>query len=232
MNRPMQLLSATLVALLLSPGGAGAAPKAKRKAGDEAPAPAAAAGPAAPPADSSPLAELRKSNAQLKKAIKEKSPTWSPEHDLQHSEVRKIVGGFLDFEELARRALAKHWDPLTPKQRTDFVSTLRDLAERNYLRQIHGEPDYDLKFNEEHKEGSEATVKAVLNTKAKGKPVSVEIDYKLLWKTGRWLVYDVITDEQSLLENYRAEFNKVIGKDGFDALLAKMKKKLAEKPEQ
>ena len=48
----------------------------------------------------------------------------------------------------------------------------------------------------------------------------------------RWVVYDVITDEQSMLENYRAEFNKIINKEGFDALLKRMKKKLNEKEEE
>jgi ABC-type transporter MlaC component len=43
------------------------------------------------------------------------------------------------------------------------------------------------------------------------------------------VVYDVVTDEQSMLENYRAEFNKIINRDGFDALLKKMRKKLDEK---
>ncbi|MBC8132669.1 MAG: ABC transporter substrate-binding protein, partial [Deltaproteobacteria bacterium] len=32
-------------------------------------------------------------------------------------------------------------------------------------------------------------------------------------------------------ENYRAEFNKIINKDGFDTLLKRMKKKLEEKDE-
>jgi len=40
--------------------------------------------------------------------------------------------------------------------------------------------------------------------------------------------YDVITDEQSMVENYRAEFNKIINKESFDALLRRMKKKLEE----
>ena len=52
--------------------------------------------------------------------------------------MRKLVGSFLDYAELARRALAKHWDTLTPKQRKEFVETLRELVERSYLRQIHG----------------------------------------------------------------------------------------------
>ena len=52
------------------------------------------------------------------------------------------------------------------------------------------------------------------------------MEYKLLYKGDRWLVYDVITDEQSMLENYRAEFNKIISKESFDALLKRMKKRL------
>jgi phospholipid transport system substrate-binding protein len=53
----------------------------------------------------------------------------------------------------------------------------------------------------------------------------------MIGKGGKWVVYDVLTDEQSMLENYRAEFNKIIAKDGFDALIKRMKKKLEEKEE-
>ena len=187
------------------------------------------AGPATPPADSSPRAELKKSNDQLKKVLQKQPAEKRDGHN--SSEVRKVVGQFLDFEELSRRALAKHWDTLTPKQRTEFVGTLRDLVESNYIKQIHGQPDYDLKFEKETKEGSEATVTATLVTTSKGKKVNVALEYKMVWKAGHWVVYDVVTDEQSLLENYRAEFNKIINKDGFDALLKRMRKKLEEKTE-
>src|SRR4029077_8243790 len=98
-------------------------------------APAAPAAPATPPpASASPMAELKKSNLALDKVLQKNKPNWSPEAELQRTEVRKIVGGFLDYGELARRALARHWDPLTPKQREDFVNTLRELVERSYLR--------------------------------------------------------------------------------------------------
>lgn len=193
-------------------------------------APAAAAPATPPPADSSPMADLKKSNASLKKVLQKQSPSWSPERDARNSEVRKVVGQFLDFEELSRRSLARHWEGLTPKQRTEFVGTLRDLVETNYINQIHGKPDYDLKFDKETKEGNEATVGSTLvTTSPKGKKVNVSLEYKMVYKPSKWVVYDVITDEQSLLENYRAEFNKIISKDGFDALLKRMRKKLDEK---
>jgi phospholipid transport system substrate-binding protein len=200
----------------------------------DAPGVAATAEPALtpPPPGSSPLAELKKSNDQLDKLIKvkKKYPAWSPEGEAQRAEVRKLVGGFLDYGELARRALAKHWDGLTPAQRQDFVSTLRELVERSYLKQVGGDANYNIKYENEEKTGSEAVVNATLATVARGKKVNIALQYKLVHKN-RWLVYDVVTDEQSMLENYRAEFNKLINKEGFDALLKRMKKKLEEKEE-
>ena len=182
----------------------------------------------APPPNSSPMAELKKSNAQLDKVLQKNKPNWSPEAELERAEVKKLVGSFLDYQELAHRSLAKHWDKLTPKQREDFVETLRQLVERSYLRQIHGSPNYNIKYDKEEKTGSEADVTATLNTVARGKKTKVALEYKMLWKD-HWVVYDVITDEQSMLENYRAEFNKIINRDGFDALMKKMRKKLDEK---
>ncbi len=182
--------------------------------------------PSQPPAGSSPMAELKKSNASLKKLFQKQSPSWSPEHDAKRSEMRKIVDGFLDYEELARRALARHWEEIVPKQRTEFVGVLRDLIERNYIKQVHGQPNYELRFDKESIKGSEAAVNATLDASSEGKKTTVEMEYKLLYKGNHWLVYDVITDEQSMLENYRAEFNKIITKESFDALLKRMKKRL------
>jgi ABC-type transporter MlaC component len=46
-------------------------------------------------------------------------------------------------------------------------------------------------------------------------------------KDGTWKTSDVVTDDVSMLENYRNQFNKIIGKEGVPGLIARMKKKLA-----
>jgi phospholipid transport system substrate-binding protein len=233
--RPLFYIVAAALALALA-AGTGFAAKAKKHsktqktkpaAADVESAPAAASmTPSKPPAGSSPKADLQKSNALLKKLFSKASPSWSPEHDAKRLQMRKIVNGFLDFEELAHRALARHWEEITPEQRSEFVSVLRDLIERNYIKQVHGQPNYQLHFSKETITGSEGSVAATLETSNRGKKVTVEMVYKLLYKGDRWLVYDVVTDEQSMLENYRAEFNKIITKESFDALLKRMKKRL------
>ena len=222
------------VFLTLSVGSTVAA-KAVPKTASKATATASADKPAVkadpPPAGSSPMAELKRSNEKLDKILQKNRPGWSIEAEAQRADVRKVVGSFLDYGELARRALAKHWDGLSGKQREEFVETLRELVERSYLRQVHGNANYNIKYDKETKQDSEADVTGVLNTMARGKKVKIALEYKMLWKGDHWVVYDVVTDEQSMLENYRAEFNKIINKDGFDALLKRMKKKLAEKEE-
>jgi phospholipid transport system substrate-binding protein len=183
-----------------------------------------------PPAGD-PMTELKKSNAQLDKILHKNVPNWTPEAELERAEVRKLVGEFLDYDELAKRSLARHWDGLAPKQRAEFTETLRQLVERSYLKQVHGSPNYNIKYDKEVKAGNEATVDATLHTTSRGKKVDIALEYKMIGKDGKWVVYDVLTDDQSMLENYRAEFNKIINKDGFDALLKRMKKKLEEKDE-
>lgn len=221
------LTAASLLAGLLLAAGASSAnaqtsaPKAKPAAAPTAPAPAAGS--------DSPMADLKKANQNLKKSFGNRKPSWSPEAEAKNSEVQKIVGSFLDFDELARRSLTKHWDKLTPKQRTDFTKTLRELVERNYIKQLYGQPDYDLRLEREERTGSDATVWGTLHATSKGKKITMALEYKMIRKNNRWVVYDVVTDDLSLLENYRAEFNKVIARESFDALLAKMRKRLAEK---
>src|SRR5262245_37526672 len=242
---PRAILLAVLGAAFLtapSTGAAAAAAKSKAKAeakpektavAEKAPDKAAdKAGP--PPASSSPMADLKKSNDKLDKILKKDSPSWSVEDELKRDEVKKLVGSFLDYGELARRSLARHWDGLSAKQRDEFVTKLRSLVERSYLKQVHGNAAYNIKYDKETKNGSEADVTGVLNTTARGKKVKIALEYKMLWKAEHWVVYDVVTDEQSMLENYRAEFNKIINKEGFAALMNRMNKKLHEndKPEK
>jgi len=224
---PLALIIALLVPVAAQAADAKKPAKAAAKA--EAPTDSIERSPAPAKLPESPMAELKKYDASLKKLFQRKAPSWSPEADAKHSELRRIVANFLDFEELAKRSLAKHWDTLTPKQRTDFTLTLRDLIERSYIKQIHGAPDYNLVFDKETVEGTNAAVTATLHATARGKKIEVAIEYKLLARDNRWLVYDVITDEQSMLENYRAEFNKIINKESFDALMKRMKKKLEQK---
>src|SRR5438874_2538299 len=50
--------------------------------------------------------------------------------------VRKIAEEIFDFNETAKRSLARHWQQRTPAERKEFVDLFSDLLERSYISKI------------------------------------------------------------------------------------------------
>jgi phospholipid transport system substrate-binding protein len=175
-----------------------------------------------------PMSMLRRSNDDVRTILKQQKGSTSATAE-QKQKIKKIVNGFLDYEELAKRSLAGEWEKLSASQRSEFVQVFRDLIERNYVKQLRSNVDYQIDYKAENVTDGEATVHSVVKAERKGRKADTTVDYRLSDKGGgKWAVYDVITDDVSLLRNYRSEFGRIIKRDGFPALLAKMKKKLAE----
>jgi len=139
--------------------------------------------------------------------------------------VRKIADEIFDFNEIARRALARHWQPLTDKQRAEFVSLFSDLLERSYMSKIELYGGEKIQYVGERVDGEIATVATRIVTK---NGTEVPIDYRLLKKGDRWLVYDVNIEGVSLVSNYRTQFNKIIQTASFEDLIQKLRAKQVE----
>lgn len=180
------------------------------------------------------MANLKRSNAALKKLLMNPSSSSSTDHEAERAEMRRIVRNLLplalpvDFEDLARRALASHWNDINPEQRTEFVGAFRALVVRNLSKQLFDQPNYDLWFLNETVTGSEARVDAALEFSSQGRRARAVMECKLLYKGGSWQAYDIIIDQQSMLGNYQAELDKIITKKSFDVVLERMKKRLAK----
>ena len=56
----------------------------------------------------------------------------------------------------------------------------------------------------------------------------VPVDYRMLRREDRWLVYDVVIEGVSLISNYRTQFNKIIQTSSYGELVKKMKTKQEE----
>lgn len=142
--------------------------------------------------------------------------------------VAGVLEGMLDYGELARRSLAQHWDDLNDAQRKDFSDVLRRLVQRNYEKNIKGILDYEVAFLGEESQGEVIVVhsKATSKTNAREEPVS--IDYRVASVGTGYRVVDIVTEGSSLVANYKTQFHKVIQKDGFDALMKRMREKLAK----
>jgi phospholipid transport system substrate-binding protein len=181
--------------------------------------------PAASLADS-PTAALRRANTRLNSLLRKKAKQGSQQAKRLESEIKAAVNQFLDFEELARLSLAKHWQKRTEKERHEFVEILRELIERNYIKQLRSHIDYHIDYQNESVDGKIAKVVTVASIKRDGRTDEAVIEYRMKKTPKGWMVYDVIPDDVSIVRNYRSQFNRIILRQSYQALVDKMKRKL------
>jgi ABC-type transporter MlaC component len=196
---------------------------APQDAAPKAPAPTAPAAKAGPG-----IQAVKAANDTIAALLKQKVAEGSKEEKDLAAKVTTSVRGFLDIDQLGKRAMIDNWPKLTKPQQDQFLSLLRALIEDSYVHGLRANLEYQIEYTGEStdKDGN-VIVTTKINTKRKGRPYSLEIDYVLIKDGDKLRAWDVKTDGVGLVENYRSMFDKIIDKDGFDGLIAKMKKKQA-----
>jgi phospholipid transport system substrate-binding protein len=134
--------------------------------------------------------------------------------------LREITGPLFDWSEMASRALGRHWQPRTEAERQEFVRLFHDLLERSYLSTLERYNGERVTFGAESVEGDQATIRTqVLNKEGQQLPV----DYRMVRRGDRWLVFDVLIEGVSLVANYRAQFDQIIRTGSYEKLVEKLK---------
>jgi phospholipid transport system substrate-binding protein len=165
----------------------------------------------------SPLNFVKAADAEVQRILQTKEVT--------SEKLAARADEFIDFVELARRALGKEWAGLTKKQQDEFSSTMKGVLRASYAQKAIGDGrgGATIEYGAELVEGNEATVATTLQLKEDKLPVVYKLfrgDPKASWK-----IYDVITDDVSLVTTYNDQFRQVIAKKGFDGLLKSLKSK-------
>jgi ABC-type transporter MlaC component len=218
-----RLAPALGLSLILGSAVATADPKDAPK---DAAHPAAAAAPAAKIGPGTQA--VKTANDTIASLLKQKVAAESKEEKDLAAKVTTSVRGFLDIDQLGKRAMIDNWQKLTKPQQDQFLALLRELIEDNYVRGLRANLEYQIDYTGEStdKDGN-VIVTTRINTKRRGRPYAIEVDYVVVKEGDKLRAWDVKTDGVGLVENYRTMFDKIIDKDGFDGLIAKMKKKQA-----
>jgi phospholipid transport system substrate-binding protein len=136
--------------------------------------------------------------------------------------LHKIADQAFDWQEVARRALAVHWRERTPQEQQEFVGLFKDLVETTYINRLEtsAQEKRDIQYVGEQLDGPRAVVKTNVVTR---RNQQVPIEYRLHKVDGRWLIYDVLIEGISLVNNYRSQFNRIITSSSYNDLIQKMK---------
>jgi phospholipid transport system substrate-binding protein len=173
----------------------------------------------------SPTEQLRGQITRVLKALEDPDLKKEPKGTERRTTVRKIAEDIFDFSETAKRSLGRHWAARSPAERNEFVSLFGDLLERSYLSKIELYGGEKISYAGESIDGDQATVNTKITTKQGSE---IPVDYRMMKRGDRWLVYDVIIEGISLVNNYRVQFNKIIQTSSYTDLVKKMRTKQEE----
>ena len=152
--------------------------------------------------------------------------------------LRHIANTAFDWDEIAQRALATHWRERTPQERQEFTELFREAMQEMYLERLEAAAQQRLqerpaiRYSGEQVDGQRAVVRTNIVTR---RYREVPIDYRLRHADGQWRIYDVVIIGVSVVNNYRAQFQRIIAQSSYQGLIQQLKARqlgevLAEPP--
>jgi len=135
--------------------------------------------------------------------------------------LRRVLAPRFDFFEMARMALGSHWERQADR-RKEFVSAFTGFMEKTYASRIEFLKDKQVIYTGQRVDNGFARVDTRV---LPGNGDEIAVYYKLRMVEGEWKIYDLLIDNVSLMENYRAQFNRVLTNTSFDELLKKLQQK-------
>jgi phospholipid transport system substrate-binding protein len=134
----------------------------------------------------------------------------------------EIINPRFDFAEMAKRSLGPQWARRSPEEQREFVKLFTALLGRSYADRIESFSSQNVVYTREVEDKDYAQVDT---TVVSDKQEKVSINYKLHILDKEWRVYDLVIEDVSVVNNYRSQFNRIIGRSSFEELLRRLKEK-------
>ena len=142
----------------------------------------------------------------------------------RRDKIKALIRARFDFREMSKRALARHWKKRAPEEQDEFVDLFSELLQHTYISKVEAYTNEKVTYDKEiiRKRGRYSIVK----TSILSKDIIIPIDYRLIRKDDKWLVYDVLVEGVSIISNYRSQYNNILSRQSYAELIQKMKDKL------
>ena len=160
-----------------------------------------------------------------------KDPAYAaPEKKAERDKlIHETASGTFDWEEMARRTLGQHWREINAEQKKEFTDTFVGFLERTYISKIdaflQGVKGFTAKDIVYLNETVEQERYAIIESKIQLNEKELPLNYKLIQKSGKWVVYDITIEGVGLVANYRTQFNEILANGTYKTLIDKLKSK-------
>ncbi len=151
-----------------------------------------------------------------------------PKSAAQQKQLRDMFDLFLEYDVFAERSMGKKWKTLDAAQKKEFTELLTQLIRNNYKRNLKKLLDFDIRYEAEESKKDGVLVNSIATHKKDKREPPFELDFLMAKVGGKMKIIDIITEDASMTKTYRAQFLRILRKDGYDKLIQKMKDKLAK----
>ena len=173
----------------------------------------------------SPLDLVRRTTEQAVAVLQ--NPSFKDRPQERAEKFWHITLPVFDTQEIAKRCLGPQWNGITEGQRKEFVQLFIELVKRSYQTTLaHHTSDARFSFDGERTEGDFAEVDTRILAPSQEKPLSV--NYRLHQVGDKWLIYDVVAENVSLVRNYRNQFDRILKDSSYEGLVQALKKKIKD----
>lgn len=163
---------------------------------------------------------VRKKHDELQTAVKTaKDPKTDPK-------LLAIFDTMLDYDAISKDSLAGEWEGLDDGQRAEFSALLKQLVQKSYRKNLRDPADFSVEYTGAEESSQGVLVRTLAQNKANKREKALGIDYLVSMTKDGLKIRDVITDQVSLVGNYRSQFKRMLKKRGFDGLIEQMRKQL------
>jgi phospholipid transport system substrate-binding protein len=172
-------------------------------------------------AESQALKDLKIHIASVQQVLTDRKLA-DPQHRLERRRLAvTVLHQVLDFREMSRRSLGANARKYSDRLE-EFTPLFVSLLEQAYMATLEKNGDARIEYLKETVDGDIAQVETRTTLKD-GSDYSV--NYKLKSGPSGWRVYDVVVEGVSLVNNYRAQFDRFLSKKSFDELLQTLREK-------
>jgi ABC-type transporter MlaC component len=152
-------------------------------------------------------------------------------------QVNRALDGFVDYDELVRRAFGEPCHPSMPTcedlwahysdaQKHELHDLLKQVVESSYRRNLTKTLDYDVSYKGSRDAGGDTRVLTEAKSKTNPRDTPVRVDYLVRVTPHGPRVVDIITEGSSFSKNLYVQFRKM---DDYGKIVEKLKEKLAKK---
>ena len=145
----------------------------------------------------------------------------------QRDEIWKNVKPMFNFDEIARRAVARNWSDFNDAEKAAFTDVFAQFLGNTYIDKVQGE--YHNEQIVYLGQDFYSDIYAEVKTQIVRETLKIPVNYRMLkGGDGQWTVYDIIVEGVSLIKNYRTQFASILSKDKPAQLIQQLNDKLAE----